>query len=74
MSKIRNFTYRLNIYNLQIKTVSFADQEKLLKEIVLSLVFSMNVNTKNSNKTLPMSNICCTIKSQLVQFKGQKKM
>ena len=48
MSKIRNFTYRLNIYNLQIKTVSFADQEKLLKEIVFSLVFSMNVNTKNS--------------------------
>ena len=48
MSKIRNFTYRFNIYNLQIKTVSFADQEKLLKEIVFSLVFSMNVNTKNS--------------------------
>ena len=48
MSKIRNFTYRLNIYNLQIKTVSFADQEKLLKEIVFSLVFSMNVNTQNS--------------------------
>ena len=48
MSKIRNFTYRLNIYNSQIKTVSFADQEKLLKEIVFSLVFSMNVNTKNS--------------------------
>ena len=37
MSKIRVLTYRFDIYNLQTKTVSFPDQEKLLKEIVLSL-------------------------------------
>ena len=48
MSKIRIFTYRLDTYNLQTKIVSFADQEKLLKEVVLSLAVSMNTNTKNS--------------------------
>ena len=39
MSKIRVLTYRLDIYNLQTKIVSFADQEKLQKEVVLSLQF-----------------------------------
>ena len=48
MSKIRILTYRLDIYNLQTKIVPFADQEKLLKEVVLSLAVSMNTNTKNS--------------------------
>ena len=31
---------RHDIYNLQIKTVSFADQEKLLKEVLFSLAVS----------------------------------
>ena len=48
MSKIRVWTYWLDIYNLQIKIVSFADQEKSLKEAVLSLAISLNTNTKNS--------------------------
>ena len=48
MSKIRVLTYRLDIHNLRTKIVSFADQEKSLKEVVLSLAVSMNTNTKNS--------------------------
>ena len=48
MSKIRVLTYRLEIYNLQTKIVSFADQEKLLKELVFSLAVSVNGSTKNS--------------------------
>ena len=48
MSKIRVLTYRLDIYNLQTKIVSFADQEKSLNEVVISLAVSLNTNTKNS--------------------------
>ena len=47
MSKIRVLIYRLDIYNLQTKTVSFQDQKKLL-EVVFRLVIFMNANTKNS--------------------------
>ena len=47
MSKIRVLIYRLDIYNLQTKTASFTDQEKLLKEVLFSLAVSMNSNTKN---------------------------
>ena len=74
MSKIRVVTYRLDLYNLHTKIVSFADQEKSLKEVVLSLAVSMNTNRKSSNKTLPMSKICCDIKSQLVQCTDQKNI
>ena len=49
MSNIRVVTYRLDIYNLHTKIVSFADQEKSLKEVVLSLAVSMNTNRKSSN-------------------------
>ena len=48
MSKIRVLIYRLEIYNLQTEIVSFADQEKSLNKLVLSLAASMNTNTKNS--------------------------
>ena len=48
MSKIRLLSYRLDIYNLQTKIMSFPDQEKLLKEVVFSPSFSMNVITKNA--------------------------
>ena len=48
MSKIRLLIYRLDIYNLQTKIVSFPDQEKLLKEVVFSLAVSMNANIKNN--------------------------
>ena len=74
MSKIRALTYRLDIYNLQTKIVSFADQEKWLKEVVVTLAVSMNVNTKNSqikHCSCPCS--CCDINSQLEQFTDQKK-
>ena len=74
MSKIRVVTYRLDLYNLHTKIVSFADQEKSLKEVVLSLAVSMNTNRKSSNKTLPMSKICCDINSQLVQCTDQKNI
>ena len=47
MSKIRVLIYRLDIYNLQTKIVSFQDQKKLL-EVVFRLVIFMNANTKNS--------------------------
>ena len=47
MSKIRVVIYRLHIYNLQNKIVSFQDQKKLL-EVVFRLVVSMNAITKNS--------------------------
>ena len=42
------FIYRLDIYNLQTKTVSFSDQEKLYKGVVFSLAFSKNADSKNS--------------------------
>ena len=45
MSEIRVLIYRLGMYNLQTKTVSFPNQQKLLE---FSLTVSMNVNTKNS--------------------------
>ena len=48
MSKIRVLIYRLNIHNLQTKTVSFLDQEKILKEALFNLAVSMNANTENS--------------------------
>ena len=48
MSKIKVLTYKFDIYNLQTKIVSFADQEKLLKEEVFSCAVSMNGSTKNS--------------------------
>ena len=48
MSKIRDLTYRLDIYNLQTKIVSFANQGKLLEEVVFSPAVSVNANTKNS--------------------------
>ena len=47
MSKIRVLIYRLDIYNLEVKTVTFQDQEKLL-ELVFSIAVSVNANTKNS--------------------------
>ena len=47
MSKIRVLIYRLDIYSLQTN-VSFQDHEKLLEEVVFSLVVYMNTNTKNS--------------------------
>ena len=47
MSKIRVLIYRLYIYNLEVKTVTFQDQEKLL-ELVFSIAVSVNANTKNS--------------------------
>ena len=48
MSKIRDLTYRLDIYNLQTKIVSFANQGKLLEEVVFRPAVSVNANTKNS--------------------------
>ena len=48
MSKIRDLTYRLDIYNLQTKIMSFANQGKLLEEVVFSPAVSVNANTKNS--------------------------
>ena len=48
MSEIRVLIYRLDIHNLQTKTVSFLDQEKILKEVAFSLAVSMNVNTEYS--------------------------
>ena len=50
MSKIRVLIYRLDINNLQTKTVSFMDQEKVLKEVVFSLAASMNASTENSQR------------------------
>ena len=47
MSKIRVLIYKLDIYNLEVKTVTFQDQEKLL-ELVFSIAVSVNANTKNS--------------------------
>ena len=35
LSKIRVLIYRLDIHNLQTKTVSFPDQETIVKEVVL---------------------------------------
>ena len=40
ISKIRVLTYRPDLYNLQAKILSFPDQEKLLKEVVLGLAVS----------------------------------
>ena len=37
-SRIRVLIYRLDIYNLQTKIVSFPDQEKLLKEVVFKRI------------------------------------
>ena len=48
MSKIRVLIYRLDIHNLQTKTVSFPDQEKILKDALFNVAVSMNANTENS--------------------------
>ena len=61
MSKIRVLIYKLDIYNLEAKTVTFQDQEKLL-ELVFSLAVSINANTKDSQvKHCPCSK-CVMIK------------
>ena len=49
LSTIRVLIYRLDMNNLQTKTVSFPDQEKkFLKEALFSLAVSMNANIENS--------------------------
>ena len=63
MSKIRVLIYRIDIYNLDTKTASFPDQEKLLKVVAFNIVVSMNANTKNH----------FDIKTQLAQFPDHKK-
>ena len=45
---MRVLIYRLDIHNLQTKTVSFPGQEKILKEVVFIFAVSMNANTENS--------------------------
>ena len=45
--KIRVLIYRLDVYNLQTKTVSFPDQKKIAKRTSVSYCSSMNANTKN---------------------------
>ena len=48
MSKIRVLIYKLDVHNLETKTVSFLDQEKILKEVVFNLPVSMDANTESS--------------------------
>ena len=47
-SEIRVFIYKLGIYNLHTKVVSFFEQEKLLKKAMFSLALFRNAYTKNS--------------------------
>ena len=48
MLEIRILIYRLGIYNLHTKNVSFPGQVKFLKEVVIRLAIYINANTKNS--------------------------
>ena len=59
MSKIRVLIYRFDIHNLQTKTVSFPDQEKVLKEVVFSYAVSINAHTPNP-KYFEVRNTCET--------------
>ena len=46
MFKIGSLIYTSDVYNLQIKIVSFPDQEKFLKQVVVRLALFMNGSTK----------------------------
>ena len=75
MSKIRVLIYRLEIYNLQTKIVSFQDKKRLLQEVMFSLVVSMNANTKNSQtKPCPCPKYVVIKKAPPAQLKDQKKL
>ena len=75
MSKLRVLIYRLDIYNLQTKIVSFQDQEKLLQEVVFSLAVSMNANTKNSQiKHYPYPKYVVIKKPNLNNLQTRKKI
>ena len=74
IAKIRDLIYRLDIYNLHTKIVSFQDQEKLLQEVVFSLAVSMNANNKNSHiKRCPCPKYVVTKKPNLNNLQTRKK-
>ena len=71
MSKIRVLIYRLDIHNLQTKTVSCPDQEKILKETVFDLAVSMNANTENSQIKYYSCPKCCKklLRNKVLRFR-----
>ena len=75
MSKIRVLTYRLDIYNLLTKIVSFADQKKLLREVVFCLAVSMNGCSKNyQRKHCPCPKYVVMLELVQFQFTNQKNV
>ena len=73
MSKIRVLIYRLDIHNLQTKTVPFPDQENFLNKIVFSLAVSMNTNTENSQiKHCPCLKYIVIHKPDLYNYRSEK--
>ena len=73
MSKIRVLIYKLDIHNLQTKTVSFPDQQKFLKEVVVSLAVYMNANTVNSQINIAHAQNILLYIGPTCKFTGQKK-
>ena len=65
MPKIRILIYTPDIYNLQTRTASFPDQEKLLKKVDSGAIcaFYEWQYEKPINGTLPMSNIWCDMQA-----------
>ena len=74
MSKVRVLIYRFDIYNWQTKIVSFADQKKLLREVVFCLAVSMNGGSKNyQKKHCPCPKYVVILELVPFQFTDQKK-
>ena len=75
MSKIRIIIHTLDIYNLQSRTASFPDHEKLLKKwIVFRIALFMNANTKNPHlEHCPCPKYGIIYKPGLYNLKARKK-
>ena len=76
MPKKKSILYRPDIYNLQTRTVTFPDQDKLLEKIdlrYLKMLKTQKLNTKNPQiKHCPCSKYE-DIQTRFVQFTDQKK-
>ena len=76
MSKKKSILYRPDIYNLQTRTVTFPDQEKLLEKI--DLRYLKTLKTKKLNTKNPKTKHCpCSkyedIQTSFVKYTDQKK-
>ena len=74
----KNIIYRLGIYNLQTRTLTFPDQEKLLKKVNVRYIKTLKtkkLNTKNPQiKYCPCSKYVVLYRPDLFNLQTRKKL